>query len=795
MLKMNYIYSLLTFILFFLCTNLKLSHAQSIISGDVVDAKSGDPLAAANIQIEGTFQGTITNEDGDFVIPLEKIPVNLIISYIGYKSKRIKIDRHSKTHLRIELEPIILEMEAIIVVAEDPALAIMREVIKRKLIWRKEIETSSAKAYSRLVFENDSGIVSIAESLSDTFWDREKGSREVIKSKRQTSNLSEEQNMAVASFIPNFYDDDIDLIGFSVIGPTHPDALDYYDYKLIKEHKIDDKTIFEIQVIPDSKLQPTFEGRLWVIDDVFAIRNVELKPSKTIHFPVPIQELNLYYKQQFSNYDQKFWLPVDYRVQGNIKIGIIGLQFPTIKYKRFTALSDYQVNIELPDTLFEDEKSLVVDSTSVARDTLFSMNRVQIPLTHAEKAAYETLDSTMTLEKAFKPTGFLAKAIEMSSDENNQDGEGEIGLFSWLSPQLWYNRVDELHIGLTLMPKISDKLDVKVGSGYNTGSGKWSFLTEFLLSFGPNNRFKSTLRYERATKTRYTSDTYSLFLASFPPLFARPDYFDYYWQDGFSIDVSYRWSEIRTTFNLGFRSFRETSLEKTTDYNIVGSGFQQRENPMINEGNMRSLLFRVEYGNPYIPFGIMGQNRVSFSVEQSQPGFLKSDFNFSTYNLNADIRIPTFLKRRLLPNILDIHVSAGYSRGSLPLQRFGIVDGSYEVFSPFAVLKTRRSRPYEGENHLGIFWEHNFRTVPFELINFDFLVENGIGIIIFGGHGRSWISDKTLTGLTFTPAYTDRMHNETGVSINNIFSMLRLDTAYRWETKGVYVGFSLARFF
>jgi hypothetical protein len=96
---------------------------------------------------------------------------------------------------------------------------------------------------------------------------------------------------------------------------------------------------------------------------------------------------------------------------------------------------------------------------------------------------------------------------------------------------------------------------------------------------------------------------------------------------------------------------------------------------------------------------------------------------------------------------------------------------------------------------LGVFWEHNFRTVPFELFNFDFLVEKGVGIIIFGGHGRSWISEQTLSELTFEPAYTSRMHNETGFSINNIFSFLRLDTSYRWDTRGVYIGISMARFF
>jgi hypothetical protein len=123
------------------------------------------------------------------------------------------------------------------------------------------------------------------------------------------------------------------------------------------------------------------------------------------------------------------------------------------------------------------------------------------------------------------------------------------------------------------------------------------------------------------------------------------------------------------------------------------------------------------------------------------------------------------------------------------------VDGSFEVVSPFATLKTRKQRPYEGEHFFVFYWEHNFRTVPFELINFSFAVNHGIGIIVFGSHGRSWISDERLSRLNFTPAYTNKIHNEFGISINNLFSLLRVDASYRLDNQLFYVGVSMARFF
>jgi len=782
-------------VIFFIILESEDVLAQKSLRGHIEDANNGNPLAATNIQIEGTYQGTISNQDGEFIIQIENIPSNLLITFIGYKSQKITIDESTSDRILIRLIPIILEMDPIIISAEDPAMAIMRKVIRRKLEWRSKINTYKADAYSRLIFENDSGIVSISESLSETFWDREKGSREVIKSKRQSSNLSEAQNFAVASFIPNFYDDDIEIAGFRAIGPTHPEALDYYKFKLVNERKLDDLTVYDIQVIPDSKLQPMFHGMISVLDKEFAVLNVDLMPSESIRFPFLIQELNLHYRQQFNNYASDFWLPVDYRVEGDIKIGMIGLQFPKIKYKRITALTNYSINIPLPDSLYEDDKILKVDSLSLKNETLFITSKISVPLTTDEEKAYATLDSTMTLRKAFKPSGFLANLIEVTSGDDRDGEKRSSNLFSYLSPQIWYNRVDGLHAGATFRLDITDNILFRIGGGYKTGSKNWGYFSEVNASFGPSGEWYSLLKYNKDTDTRYHSETWSMTLGSFPPLIGLDDYFDYYWRKGLLFEIGYKFLKLNTDLSVGYLSENHTSLEKTTDYTLFNTGNVQRDNPAINDGTMGSINIKVQYGGEYIPFGILGQKRASLSIETSDPSLFSSDYSFTKYILNLDWQIITFLSRRLLPNVLDIHLSGGLSTGELPLQRFGIVDGSFQMVSPYAALRSRKQRPYEGEQYFAFYWEHNFRTVPFELINFSFAVDRGIGVIIYGAHGRSWISDKRLSNLSFEPAYTDHFHNEIGISINNLFSLLRIDTSYRLDNQLLYFGVSMARFF
>jgi len=772
------------------------TYAQIVVTGIIKDKESNEPLPAANIQIEGTYRGTISNDDGKFQIELLDLPSYILISYIGYKSQKIEISQKPNRVLEVYLTPIPLEGKPLLVVAEDPALEIMREVIRRKQIWRKELRTFKSDAYSRVVLENDSGIVSIAESISETFWDKEKGFREVIKSKRQTSNLSEERNIAVASEISNFYDDDIEIIGYQAIGPTHPKALNYYTYQLIGERRIDNRTVYDIEVIPTSKLQPTLRGRVAVLDSLFALLEVDLVPNESILFPPPIQAIDVHYKQQFSNFGTEVWLPLDFRADGVIKIGFPGLQFPPIIYQERTRLTDYQINVELPDSLYKTDEIIFTDSLAIKQDTLFIQNKNIIPLSKREETAYQELDSTMTLEKAYKPTGFLARFVKVEEDDEEKEKTGTgRGLLSGLLPQLWYNRVDALHIGLSYQRSINNNISPMFEVGYSTGIKEWSYGLGLKYVFRNWHANELQFKYRAGIDTRYHSDNYSITIAGLLPLFGAKDYFDYFWNKSFSAEFGYYLNSLNSRIGLAYHNEEHNSLEKQTDFNIFGSDKKQRPNPSIEEGELRSFVFTINYGEGYVPFGVISQKRFSIEIEHSSNNFLGSDFSFTTYKFAIDWQFSTFLRRRLLPNSFDFRIIGGVSSGELPIQRFGILDANFVAFAPFGTFRTLYGLPYEGEEYFSVFWEHNFRTVPFELLGLRSLARKGIGVIIFGSHGRTWISDKKLQRSIYTPKYSDKFHHELGISINSIFNLLRFDTAYRIDRSDFYIGLAFARFF
>ena len=226
------------------------SEAQ-VLRGSVSDQSTGEALPAATVQIEGTYQGTITNNAGMYAIAVEDLPVNIVVRYIGFQTDTLTA--HTLTPLEFRLKPVTFEMEQMVVTDDDPAIWIMQQVINRKQVWRQKLHTFEAQAYTRYTFANDSGIVAIVESAATAWWDKNHGFQEEIKGTRSTGNVPFGDELPAAAIVLNLYDDDVKITGHTLMGVTHPDALDSYTYTLEDTRKVDDMRIYDIAVQPKSR--------------------------------------------------------------------------------------------------------------------------------------------------------------------------------------------------------------------------------------------------------------------------------------------------------------------------------------------------------------------------------------------------------------------------------------------------------------------------------------------------------------------------------------------------------------
>lgn len=769
--------------------------SQPVIRGIVADRETGEPLPSATVQIEGTYGGTITNQEGKFAISADHFPVPLLVRYLGYEPERAIIGEVDGQPVLITLSPSVTRLEEVVVTDRNPALSIMEKVIARKQEQQAFLDTYIAKAYTRQILRNDTSIVTITESSSDLFWSAGNGFREVQTARRQTSNLAAGYNFAGVHSIPNLYNDNIEIAGYNMVGVTHPDALSYYDFKLMESSQSGGQSLWKIEVIPRRSLQPLFEGFVWVKGGDYALVEVHLKPNDVVRFPPPVQEFDLAYMQQYSDFGEKYWLPADMRIEGLLKLGMVGLDVPEIYFSQVSRITGYQVNAELPDTLFQSGAGFVQlerDSLDLVAEEL--IEDMRIPLTPDEELAYQTIDSTYTLEEAFRPEGFLVRMAESSRGDGIGSRLGRI-IPGGLGIRGRYNRADGLHAGLTFKKGIpSTPVTTDFFAGYSTHSNLWDrgIGIEIELINMEDFRLSTVGGYQHQTDTRYHSDIYSVGISSLMILLGGTDYFDYFrnetWYGGWIAAWDLLLLEARLTWQSErHRNFPERSIE---DYSLFGWHDPRRENPSIQEGLMNSVRLTLDWNKTNRLFGFAGARQLSVEFETSREAF-GSDFNFTTLRMSGDWQFATFYQRRLFSNTLDIHFSAGTSFGDVPIQKFGAVDGSRNRFTPFGVLRSRTYLPYEGTRYASLIAEHNFRSVPFELLGLNWFAEKGWGIILFSGAGLTEVrSDYDYEVMT-----SDGIHLEAGISLNSIFGLARLDLAKQIGGIGFFLGISVPRYF
>lgn len=103
----------------FLCLTTTLSFSQTEVKNKIVDFGTLLPIESASIYVKNTTIGTVSNQDGKFVlqVPKEFQTDTLIISSIGYKSYKIPVNEFDNTE-EVYLEEDIASLDEIVLVAE-----------------------------------------------------------------------------------------------------------------------------------------------------------------------------------------------------------------------------------------------------------------------------------------------------------------------------------------------------------------------------------------------------------------------------------------------------------------------------------------------------------------------------------------------------------------------------------------------------------------------------------------------------------------------------------------------------
>jgi len=145
------------------------------ISGQITDAKTGEPLIGVNVFLKGTMYGAATDADGFYyIINVPPAAYDLQVSYVGYaehtvKGVRVEIDLTTPVNLSLNSE--ILSTEAVVVVAE-------RDLVNKDVAGSQRSITS--EQIEALPFTSVSEVVGMEAGVTSNLEIRGSGANEVL---------------------------------------------------------------------------------------------------------------------------------------------------------------------------------------------------------------------------------------------------------------------------------------------------------------------------------------------------------------------------------------------------------------------------------------------------------------------------------------------------------------------------------------------------------------------------------------------------------------------------------------
>ncbi|HEX4886417.1 MAG TPA: carboxypeptidase-like regulatory domain-containing protein, partial [Luteibaculaceae bacterium] len=111
----------------------KLHAQQTIVSGVVIDKKTREPLPFAAVQYQDSKIGATTDVNGQFYLATYYATDTLVVKFLGYEEKKIKVKKDVEQRLTIELVTSGVGLGEVVIKydkeQENPAHPIIRRVI------------------------------------------------------------------------------------------------------------------------------------------------------------------------------------------------------------------------------------------------------------------------------------------------------------------------------------------------------------------------------------------------------------------------------------------------------------------------------------------------------------------------------------------------------------------------------------------------------------------------------------------------------------------------------------------
>ena len=490
-------------LLFF--TLLSLYSVAQKIQGIVFNDK-GDLLPYSSITIKGTTIGASANNRARYAISVKPGTYMVVCQHIGYAAQEKKVTiTDNDEELAFFLSEQKLELKEIVVKSggEDPAYGIIRQAIKKRPEYNKEVNAFSCDLYTKdmiklrrlpkmilgqKVPEEDrvdmgldttgAGIIYLSESTAGITSQQPDKFKMIVKSSRVSG--SDGFGFTFPTFISLYHNNVIlftqKLNPRGFISPIADGAMNFYRYKYLGSFWEDGKEVNSIKVTPRRTYEPLFSGVINITENEWRIHSFDLLLTKQSQLEI-IDTLQI----------TQFHVPVTtdmWRVKNQL-IHFNFNQFGIDAVGNFvTVYSNYNLKPVLPKGFF-DNVVIKYDSGVNQKPKAYWDTIRPVPLERDEARDYIIKDSMLEVHKDSAKSQLTADIL------NARQGNADVLDYLWRGVYKTHYTKDGSY-AWSLTPLVKDmEYNPAEGTVVNLGGSYNQYLKKAKtnLSIQPNLRY------------------------------------------------------------------------------------------------------------------------------------------------------------------------------------------------------------------------------------------------------------------------------------------------------------------
>ncbi|HEY0656782.1 MAG TPA: DUF5686 family protein [Chryseosolibacter sp.] len=803
-------------LLFLLTFSLSVS-AQSVVKGKVTDSNSGDPVPFVNITLVGSMTGTTTDFDGNFSLRVPASVDTIVASYIGYKTKKKKLDKGSNVIVNFQLEEEVTTLKEIVVDAgENPAYAILRNVVrnkdkndKRKLsayeydtYTKVEIDvdnmtdkfrkrkivrkiTQVLDSVERIAGEDGKPILPmfISESVSKFYFrDNPRLKYEnILKSK--INGVGIQDGTLITQFIGtsfqeyNFYQNWLNIVSKDFVSPIADGWRLYYNYDLTDSLYVGDDYCYRLDFYPRSPQDLAFTGTIWVTKKEWALKQVDASVGKTANLNF-IEKIRI--QQELGPTSAGAWIPVKNRVLvdvselTNFSAGMLA--------KFYTSNKNVIVNKPYEPSFYEQEIVMAEDARQYEDETYWDTLRHE-PLSETEKNVYRMIDTLQNIPVVKTYTDIIKIAV------NGYYNAGKLQLGPYISLAA-FNNIEGLRVqgGFKTSYDFSKRwvLGGSVGYGFDDEKVKYSAFVQNILSRQNWTTVSFRVRSDLGRvgiDDEALADNYLFLAAQRFGTFRRGYYFNesrFNFQrqlfKGFQQRFALRYTTFKPVFDFGY-------YKSPGDESSVSTTFENAE-AIIESRWARDELFIIN-DNERFSLGASKWPEITIRYTHGFKGAFGSDFDYDK------LRLMIYKRIRFGPlGTGYANITGEYVFDKLPYPLLSLHLGNQTPIRSWVTYNLMGIGEFISDRFASLQYSHHFEGF---LLNRIPLMQKlkwrlvGTTNVIFGGMSqmnRNLIAPivDEATGLPIMPVgflSYGRPYIEMGYGVENIFKFVRVDFIHR----------------